>query len=325
VATPTSSSGPSNSLSPAQQRLFNDVKSRLGTNDAEIEALIRAGYLDPDAIVAIIKGGSYAVFSNPSDAANIATMMKELTPAQQQQFIAIVEQYQKTHPGLTAHQIDNYLQYIKMKAQLKILSGSITGKDPTDILSLAIASKFPMRTQQLNQRLYLDVGNKMDVVTDPFTVTDSELNGWYSNLTGKGAEWASIKHYYSQGKLVDFSVPLPPSPSGKATGEVDIKINENGVEKWVELKNVLSSKGQWGKALTQAEGYVQNGAKVVVLQFPQLGVSGNPTISQQQLNNLQTLRHRYPGVTFEVRTGASDPDIRIPFAPPSDNWGRYLP
>lgn len=311
-------------LTDAQKRLLQDVKSRLGNtpyNEGELEALIRAGYLDPDAIAAMIKGGTYVAFND----ANVAKMMNTLTGAQQLQFVTIVERYQQTHPGLTSHQVYNYLQYIKMKAQLNILSNNITGHDPTDPISQAIASAFPAQTQALNQRLYLDVGNSIDAVTDPFTVNDNQLKGWYANLTGKGGEWASIKQYYQQGKLVDFGVPLPPSPSGQATGEVDIKIRENGVEKWVELKNVLSPQGQWGSALAQARKYAQNGATDVVLQFPQLGVNGNPNISQQQLNNLQQLRRAYPGVTFEVRTGASNPDIRIPFDPPSSNWGAYLP
>jgi hypothetical protein len=140
-------------------------------------------------------------------------------------------------------------------------------------------------------------------------------------MTGIWGEWSMIKHYYQQdqqGNLVAFSTPLNPD------GEVDLKINENGVEKWIEVKNTLTT-NQWGKAITQARNYVQNGAKDIILEFPQQGVNGTPDLSRQQLNLLNQLRAQYPGVNFEVRTGATDPGIRMPFDPSSTNWGSYLP
>jgi guanyl-specific ribonuclease Sa len=79
IATPSPGTG--SGLTPDQQRLLNDVKSRLGKttyNDADIEALIKAGYTDPDTIAAIIKGGSgtIATFDDP----DIAKMMNAMPP-----------------------------------------------------------------------------------------------------------------------------------------------------------------------------------------------------------------------------------------------------
>ncbi|MGH2508746.1 MAG: RNase A-like domain-containing protein [Ktedonobacteraceae bacterium] len=73
---------PLNSLTPDQQRLLEDVKSRLGYgpySDADIEALIRAGYLDPDVIAAIMKSGNFAAF----DDLGVANMMNVLPPSVQ--------------------------------------------------------------------------------------------------------------------------------------------------------------------------------------------------------------------------------------------------
>ncbi len=326
-AVPTVTSGNGHSqpvnLTDAQKRLLQDVKSRLGSgtyDDKEIEALILAGYLDPNAIAAIIKNGSFAAF----DDATIANMMNTLTDAQQLKVADIVEQYQKTHPGLTAHQVYNYLRYTKMKAQLANLANNITGNDPTDPVSHAIVGLFPSRAADLKQRLDDKVGTSIGMVTDPFTIDDSDLNGWYANLTGVWGEWATIKHYYQQGKLVDYSIPI----SG---GEVDIKIKEdNGtgtlVTKWVEVKNVQSPNNVWGKALRQVEKYITvDHANSVIVELPQQGIHGNPGPSSQQLQNLRNLERRYPGVKFEVRMGSSDPRWQIPFDPPATNWGAYLP
>lgn len=306
-------------LTPAQRRLFDDVKSLLGTlpyNDADIEALILAGYLDPNTIAGIIKGGSgtFAVFDN----SNIATMMNQLTDTQQQKVITNVEAYQKTHPGLTSQQVYNYLWYIKMKAQLKMLEDDILGKNPGDPLAQAIAKMYPAAVMALVQRLDQKAGNNLLAVTDPFSLGYSKLESWYSQLTGIWGEWSMIKHYYQRGSLVAFSVPLSPD------GEVDLQINESGIVKWVEVKNALTT-NQWGKALTQAGRYAKAGAKNVVIELPQQGVNGTPDLSQQQLNNLKQLEKQYPGVKFEVITGASDPGIQIPFDPPSNNWGSFIP
>jgi hypothetical protein len=76
-------------LTPAQKRLLQDVKSRLGGvsyDDAQIEALIRAGYLDPDTIAAIIKGGAAGVFND----ANIAAKMNTLTGARQLYLVGLI-------------------------------------------------------------------------------------------------------------------------------------------------------------------------------------------------------------------------------------------
>ncbi|BCL80906.1 hypothetical protein ccbrp13_33710 [Ktedonobacteria bacterium brp13] len=315
---------PNPGLTPEQQRIHEDVKKLLqGSiyNDWEIEQLILAGYTTPTTIVAIIKRGStfYALFNDSKTAA----LMNELTSAQQLQFINNVALYQATHPGLPSHQVYNALRYIKLKAQLNLLLADTT-KETRDPISQAIAHAFPTQTQAFHDRLYQDAGNPIDRVTDPFTVTDKDLTGWYSNLTGKWGEWASIKQYMQQGKLVDFSVILP-NPTGAVDGEVDIKIREGGVVKWVEVKNVETPARQWGKALTQAIKYVQHGATYVIIQLPQQEVEGVNSVQPQQLNNLEQLKRRYPNVTFEVRTGASDPGIRIPFDPPSTNWGSYLP
>jgi hypothetical protein len=314
VPTPTpgpSPTPPHPGLTPEQQRLLNDVKQRLqGStyNDWEIEQLILAGYTDPATIASIIKRGStfFMLFNDPKTAA----LMNELTPAQQQKFLDMVAQYQSAHPGLTTHQVYNALSYIKMKGQYNLLASDLT----TDPVSQA----FPRQTQEFLDRLKQKVGNSLNNVTDPFAVTDQQLTGWYAILTGTWGEWASIKQYHQQGKLVDFSVPIP-------NGEIDIKIRENGVEKWIELKNVVTPGNQWGKAISQARKYAQNGATHVIIQLPQQGVNGNPNLSQQQLNNLEQLKRQFPSVDFEVRTGASDPGILIPFDPPATNWGSQIP
>ncbi|MBV9391212.1 MAG: hypothetical protein JOY96_04890 [Verrucomicrobia bacterium] len=313
-------------LTDAQKRLLNDVKSRLGSgtyDDKEIEALILAGYLDPNAIAAIIKDGRFATFND----ANVARMINELTDAQQLKFVNIVDQYQKAHPSLTSHQVYNYLRYTKMKAQLANLADNITGNDPTDPVSQAIVGLFPSRAADLKKRLDQKVGTSIGGVTDPFTVRDDQLNGWYANLTGVWGEWATVKQYYQQGKLLDYSISFP----NPRDGEVDIKIKEdNGtgtiVTKWVEVKNVQSPKNAWSKALDQAERYItMDHASSVIIELPQQGIHGNPGPTRQQLNNLLILERRYPGVTFEVRMGSSDPRLQIPFDPPVSNWGKYLP
>jgi hypothetical protein len=81
--------GVHNSLTPQQQHLHNDVASRLAgvTYDSrEIDDLIRAGYVDPDAIAAIIKGGrgTFAVFN----VSTIAKTMNGLAPSVQLVIIA---------------------------------------------------------------------------------------------------------------------------------------------------------------------------------------------------------------------------------------------
>jgi hypothetical protein len=76
-------------LTPAQKRLLQDVKSRLGNtpyDEREIEALIAAGYLDPDAIAAMIRGGTYTAFND----AGIAKKMNPLTGAQQLYIIDLI-------------------------------------------------------------------------------------------------------------------------------------------------------------------------------------------------------------------------------------------
>ncbi len=325
VPTVTSGSGHSQpvNLTDAQKRLLNDVKSRLGIgpyDDKEIEALILAGYLDPNAIAAMIKDGSATIFTS----SDIAKMMNTLTDAQQLKLLNIVEQYQKTHPDLTTHQVYNYLRYTKMKAQLANLDANITGNDPTDPVSQAIVGLFPSRAIDLKKRLDQKVGANFGTVTDPFTVTDVKLDGWYANLTGVWGEWAAIKQYYQQGKLVDYSIPI----SG---GEVDIKIKEdNGtgslVTKWVEVKNVQSLKNAWSTALDQVKKYITvDHATSVIIELPQQGIRGNSGPSRQQQQRLQDLERQYPSVQFEVRMGSSDPRLQIPFDPPATNWGAYLP
>ena len=74
---------PQNNLTPAQKRLMDDVISRLGNtpvNDAEIEALISAGYTDPDAIAAIVSGkvtvtGTFDSMREQQDAVKFALRM----------------------------------------------------------------------------------------------------------------------------------------------------------------------------------------------------------------------------------------------------------
>jgi hypothetical protein len=313
--TPANPTAPPPGLTPAQQKTYEDVEKLLEGvvyNSWEIERLILAGYTNLATIAAIIKGGltSYTVFLDPKT----AKLMNELTTAQQLKFITMVNAYQTTHPGLTSHQVYNALSFIKMKAQLSILSNDITGQSG-DPISQAIASAFPSNVNDLNSRLQQDV--PLNGVSDPFVVTDAQLKGWYANLTGISGEWLLIKHYHQEGSLVNFSVPI-------TGGEVDIKISENGVEKWVEVKNALTSNA-WGKAVKQAGKYAQSGATDVVIALPQQGVNGTSDLSSQQLNNLRALERQYPNVKFEVRTGANDPSIQIPFDPSAINWGSYIP
>lgn len=306
----------SSGLSDAQKRLLNDVRSRLGTspyNDAEIEALIRAGYLDPDAIAAIIRGGSaiYALFNNLGDRANIVTLMGELTPAQQQRFIALVEQYQRTHPGVTSHQIYNALRYTKMKAQAEQLAN--------EIQTSSIAHSYPAATARLlNGRLVQYALNPMIAMTDPFTVTDGQLGvnggGWYANITGVWAEWSRAKYYNSIGQLQDFSAPFTPS-AGKP-GETDI-ILRNGT--WIEVKNVPNmdyGTSAWKILKQEVTKYINGGARHIVVELPQGLPALNKVRMEQQLKAVGNAQ----GVTVDVQYPNG-----VPFNPPADNWGNNLP
>ncbi|SRR5579875_136095 len=302
-----------NGLSPEQQREVNDAISRLtslgySVDYSEIEALVRAGYQFSDVVAAILQSGSFAVFNDTA----VVSMMKQLTNAQQLKMVAIVEAYRKTHPDLTSHQVYNYLRYTQMKSQLISLMDDISGKNPSNPIAQTIATMYPANVLALVVRLQQKVGNNLLSITDPFTVTDNKLDGWYHNLTGAWGEWAIIQDYYKQGKLINFSAPT-------TGGEVDIQISESGVTKWVEVKNVQNLNNAWSKALQQAKNLVvNNGAKDVILQFPQQDASTGP--SPQQMNNLTQLRKAYPGVNFEIRYGPS-----IPFDPPANNWGTYIP
>jgi hypothetical protein len=94
--TATPSPGTGSGLAQTQQQLLNDVKSRLGNtpyNDADIEALIKAGYLDPDTIADIIKGGAFSAFDDPYD----AKIMNAMPVAERQTFVqqAIKNKYSK--------------------------------------------------------------------------------------------------------------------------------------------------------------------------------------------------------------------------------------
>ena len=156
----------------------------------------------------------------------------------------------------------------------------------------------------------------LNAVTDPFSVTNAKLDGWYPNITGGWGEWATIEQYYAQGKLADFSNPIP-------GGEVDLKINEGGIEKWMEVKNAESLKNAWKDAVNQAEKFANQGAKEVEMEFLQQDASSGPSV--QQMKMLTDLQRRFPAVKFEIKYGPPDPGSPIPFDPPSNNWGRCLP
>ncbi len=312
VPTVTSGNGYSQpmNLTDAQKRLLQDVKSRLGMgpyDDTEIEALILAGYLDPNAIAAMMKNGSFAAF----DDATIANMMNTLTDAQQLKFVNIVDQYQKTHPGLTSHQVYNYLRYTKMKAQAELLA--------QDIRTSSIANRYPAATARLlNDRLLKFALNPMLAVTDPFTVADGQLGdnggGWYANVTGVWAEWSRVKYYDQTGQLQDFSVPFTPSV-GKP-GETDIILKDGT---WVEVKNVPNmdySTSAWDNLKKEMRKYVNGGARRIRVDLPQ----GLPTANKTRLVRQLEAIGNAQGITIDVQYPSG-----IPFDPPAGNWGNNLP
>jgi hypothetical protein len=174
-------------------------------------------------------------------------------------------------------------------------------------------------------RLNKKIGNSINRVTDPFTVADGKLNGWAPHITGIWGEWGVIKRYYQQGQLLDYSVSLQPPEDG----EVDVKINENNVTKWVEVKNVQTVDNAWGKALDQVGRYIDTGgAKNVIIELPQQeppppgtkNSSNWPSV--QQLQRLEALEKQHPDVHFEIRGKQNPP---LPFEPPIGYWGNVIP
>jgi hypothetical protein len=124
-----------------------------------------------------------------------------------------------------------------------------------------------------------------------------------------------IQYYYHESLtnhnviLKDFSVPI-------ANGETDIILKENGIEKWVEVKNILNLRrrtGSWPSLGDQIDRMVDNGARNIVIDLPQ-GITNN---MKQELINRGAARH----VSVEVRTPSG-----IPYEPPvPPNWGNSLP
>ncbi|GCE28094.1 hypothetical protein KDA_35780 [Dictyobacter alpinus] len=327
---------PLNLLTPEQQRLHNDVVSRLGYTTLEIDELIKAGYLDPDAIAAIIKGGigTFTVFNDP----NTAKMMNELTTAQQLKFIGIAELYQATHPGLTSAQVQNYLSYMKMKGQGQQIYNELTSTDPN-----SLARRYAVDTQRMLDRFNKDFWNPITSVTDPFTFTNAQIEGSYKYLVGFWGEWASVKLADANHQLVHFGVPI-------AGGEVDIQEKDGSGNplKWIEIKNG-SVKSNWRSALKQVQNYINQGATEVVIQLPQQGKPGYPLPGAQQIQNIQDIKNVHPAIVFDVvvatPTDAKSlkdlqylenkfkdihfklipPASSIPYDPPAGDWGSLLP
>ncbi len=306
---------PMNSLTDVQRRTVADVIAELSAagityDQREIEDLVRAGY-GRDTIEAIITRGMVALFQG----ADVAKMMGELTGAQQLKFIGLVEQYQKAHSGFTSHQVYNYLRFTQMLAQANQLRQDIINSPINNAAYHEAMQRFLMR---LNRDLLTPMQNALD----PFLITDNQLGedggGWKSYLVGIEGEWGVIQHYYYESltnpnvKLVNFSVPYV----NPQQGETDIIIEENGVVKWVEVKNYRNLRmrtGKWQKLRDQVIGAIAEGSTNIIVDLPQ-GVPGDIARNLIRLGQDR-------GVTVTVQSTGG-----IPYEPPvPPDWGKMLP